>query len=174
MSGILSEHDFLSRVHAQMQPTVSFMWRSTFEIGAAQLRLQNYGSYAWTEAPFGMVFVPAQELYGTVWIQPNFQKRVGENPWNRVERLCNISNMRRSVSLPEETLTRELRIRRAAEYFWQTSCVLSGDTVSNAFYYFSNKMILEGEINDAKMSSFSSDFQTLIKHLTFCIFFINY
>ena len=26
------------------------------------------------------------------------------------------------------------------------------------------KMILEGEIEDAKMSSFSSDFQTLIKH----------
>ena len=29
----------------------------------------------------------------------------------------------------------------------------------NAWYYFSNKMILEGEIEDAKMSSFSSDFQ---------------
>ena len=27
-----------------------------------------------------------------------------------------------------------------------------------------NKMILEGEIRDAKMSSFSSDFQTLINH----------
>ena len=26
------------------------------------------------------------------------------------------------------------------------------------------KMILQGEIKDAKMSSFSSDFQTLIKH----------
>ena len=34
----------------------------------------------------------------------------------------------------------------------------------NAWYYFSNKMILEGEIKDAKMSSFSSDFQTLIEH----------
>ena len=44
--------------------------------------------------------------------------------------------------------------------------VSSGDeTVSNAWYYlyFSNEMILEGEIKDAKMSSFSSDFQTLIK-----------
>ena len=29
-------------------------------------------------------------------------------------------------------------------------------------YYFSNKLILEGEIKDAKMSSFSSDFQTVI------------
>ena len=28
--------------------------------------------------------------------------------------------------------------------------------------YFSNKMFFAGEINDAKMSSFSSDFQTLI------------
>ena len=27
-------------------------------------------------------------------------------------------------------------------------------TVSNAWYYFSNKMILEGEIKDAKLSSF--------------------
>ena len=37
------------------------------------------------------------------------------------------------------------------------------NTVSNAWYYFSNKMILEVEIKDAKMSSFSPDFQTLIK-----------
>ena len=35
----------------------------------------------------------------------------------------------------------------------------------NAWYYISNKVIiLEGEIKDAKMSSFTSDFQTLIKH----------
>ena len=32
-------------------------------------------------------------------------------------------------------------------------------------------MILEGEIKDAKMSSFSSDFQTLIKHL-FPLYFL--
>ena len=30
--------------------------------------------------------------------------------------------------------------------------------------YFLNKIILEGEIKDVKMSSFSSDFQTLIKY----------
>ena len=73
--------------------------------------------------------------------------------------------MRRSVSSPDETLRRELKIRRAAEYFWRTSrCFIWWwNTVSNAWYYFSNKMILEGEINDAKMSSFSFDFQTLIK-----------
>ena len=44
------------------------------------------------------------------------------------------------------------------------------NTVLNAWYYFSNKMILEGEIKDAKMSSFSSDFQTLVKH-QFSLFF---
>ena len=32
---------------------------------------------------------------------------------------CNISSKRRSVSSPEETLRRELKIRRAAEYFWR-------------------------------------------------------
>ena len=32
------------------------------------------------------------------------------------------------------------------------------------WYYFSNKMILAGEIKVAKMTSFLSDFQTLIKH----------
>ena len=43
--------------------------------------------------------------------------------------------------------------------------VSSGDdTLSNVWYYFSNKIIVKGEVKDAKMSSFSSDFQTLIKH----------
>ena len=31
--------------------------------------------------------------------------------------LCNISSMRRSVTSPDEILRRELKIRRAAEYF---------------------------------------------------------
>ena len=35
-------------------------------------------------------------------------------------------------------------------------------------------MILEGEIKDAKMSSFSSDFQTIINIKFLCIFFMNY
>ena len=43
--------------------------------------------------------------------------------------------------------------------FDEIQCISSGDEMSNARYYFSNKMILE----DAKVSSFSSDFQTLIK-----------
>ena len=45
-------------------------------------------------------------------------------------------------------------------------------TVSNAWYYFSNKMILDGEIKDAKMASFSSDFQTLIIHKILLYFFL--
>ena len=32
------------------------------------------------------------------------------------------------------------------------------------YYYFLNKVILEGEFKDAKISSFSFDFQALIKH----------
>ena len=46
----------------------------------------------------------------------------------------------------------------------------SDEKVSNAWYYFSNKMILEREIKEAKMSSFSSDFQTLIKHFFSFVF----
>ena len=41
--------------------------------------------------------------------------------------------------------------------------ILWRNTMSNAWYYFSNKMILEGEFKDAKMDSFSPDFQTLVK-----------
>ena len=37
------------------------------------------------------------------------------------------------------------------------------NTASNAWYFFPNKLILEGEIKDAKLRSFSSDFQILIK-----------
>ena len=54
----------------------------------------------------------------------------------------------------------------AAEYFWRTSrCLIEWwNAVSNAWYYFSNKMNLEGEIKDAKMSGFSYDFQTLMNY----------
>ena len=38
------------------------------------------------------------------------------------------------------------------------------ETLRRMLDYFSNKMSLYREIKDAKMSSFSSDFQTLIKH----------
>ena len=57
--------------------------------------------------------------------------------------------------------------------YYELRGVSSGDkTVSNAWYYFSNKIILEGEIKDVKMSSFSSDFQTLRKHL-FPLYFLD-
>ena len=81
-----------------------------------------------------------------------------------------ISSMRRSVSSPDETPRRELKIRSAAEYFWRSSrCFIWWwNTVSNAWYYFSNKMILEGEIKDAKMHEqffiwFSNTHETLIR-----------
>ena len=82
------------------------------------------------------------------------------------ELLSNISSMRRSVSSPDDTLKRELKIQCAAEYLWRALRCFIGwwNTVLNASYYFSNKMILEGEIKDAKLSSFSSDFRTHIKH----------
>ena len=77
--------------------------------------------------------------------------------------------MRRSVSSPDETqLNTEKRVEKyyaQRNIFDELLGVSSGDeTLSNAWYYLSNKRILEGEIKDAKMSSFSSDFQTLIKH----------
>ena len=74
--------------------------------------------------------------------------------------------MRRSVSSPDETLRRELKIWRAAGYFWRTlRCFIWWwNNVSNAWYYLIllKQLILEGEIMAAKMSSFSSDFQTFI------------
>ena len=77
-----------------------------------------------------------------------------------------MSSMRRSVSSADETLRRGLKMRRAAEYFWPTSrsFIWWWNTVPNAWYYVSDNIIFEGEIKDAKTSSFSSDFQTLIKH----------
>ena len=102
--------------------------------------------------------------------------KIPYNRWdkNRKRKVpCNMSGMKISVSSPDETLTRELKIRRAAVYFWRTSrCSISWwNIVSNAWYSFSNKIILEEEIKDAKMSSFSSDFQTLIKH-SFPLYFL--
>ena len=84
----------------------------------------------------------------------------------------NISSMRRSVSSPDETLRRELKIKHAVEYFWRTSrCFIWWwITVSNAWYCFSNELMLEAEIKYAKMSSFSSDLQTLVKRLNFLVF----
>ena len=102
------------------------------------------------------------------------------------DRGSNISSIRCSVSSPDETPRRELKIRRAGEYFWRTSrCVIwwwntashvwyiTWNTVLNAWYYFSIKMILEGEIEDAKMSSFSSYFQKPLISFVFSSWIIN-
>ena len=76
--------------------------------------------------------------------------------WIKMLMWRNILSTRRSASSPDETLGRELKIRRAAEYFCRTSrrFIWWWITLSNAWYYFSNKMILEGEINDAKIAVF--------------------
>ena len=53
-------------------------------------------------------------------------------------------------------------MRRKVEDTARSGVFLTNFEVSNASYYFLNKMILEGETKDAKMNSFLSDFQTLI------------
>ena len=75
----------------------------------------------------------------TLWTK-NWQVSRGSN--------IHVSSMRQSVSSPDATPRRELKIRHAAEYFWRTSrCFIWWwNTVSNAWYYVSNKMILEGKI----------------------------
>ena len=56
-----------------MAQKLSDMWRSTFEIGAAQLRSvivfapPQLTALVWTEALSDMVFVAAHELSGIVW-----------------------------------------------------------------------------------------------------------
>ena len=67
-----------------------------------------------------------------------------------------ISSMRSSASSPDETPRRELTIPRAAECFWRSSMcfIWWWNTRSNAWYYSSDKMILEREIKDTKICSF--------------------
>ena len=93
--------------------------------------------------PGDVLFIPAMWFHNVISLE--------------VSGSCNISNMRCSVSSPDETLRRELKIRHTAEYFWWTlRCFIWWwNTVSNCWHYFSNKIILEEEITDAKMSSFS-------------------
>ena len=75
-----------------------------------------------------------------------------------------------------DAVLKELKIRRAAEYFWRTSrCFIWWwNDVSNTWYYFSNKMTLEGEIKDAKIAVF----HLISKHSLYinflCISFMNY
>ena len=80
---------------------------------------------------------------------------------------CNMSSMRCSVSSSDETPRRESKIQHTQlSIFNELWGVSSGDeTLCRMLDIISQtKMILEREIKDAKMSSFSSDFQTLLKH----------
>ena len=89
---------------------------------------------------------------------------------------CNISSMRCSVSSLDETPRRKLKIRHAVKYFWSTlRCFIWWwNTVLNAWYYFSNKMILDREIKDAKMSSFHLISKHSLNINFLCIFLMNY
>ena len=106
----------------------------------------------------------------------NWQKAYCARPIPCLEFLCNISSRIRSVSSPDETLRKELKIRRAAEYFWRTSrCFIWWwNDVSNAWYYFSNKMTLEGEIKDAKIAVFHLISKHSLNINFLCISFMNY
>ena len=86
--------------------------------------------------------------------------------------------MRCSVSSPDETLRRELKIhvKCAAEYFWRTlRCFIWWwNTVSNAWYYFSNKIILEEKLGIPKWAVFHLISKQSLNINFLCIFFINY
>ena len=59
--------------------------------------------------------------------------------------------MRRSVLSPDETQRRELKYDTQQSIFGELQGVSCGDeTLLNAWYYFSTKMILEGETKNAK------------------------
>ena len=65
------------------------------------------------------------------------------------------------LKLPEE---------RNDLYSPQSSTVIKSKMAATTILFYSI-ILMEGEIKDAKMSSFSSDFQTLIKH-SFPLYFL--
>ena len=74
--------------------------------------------------------------------------------------------MRRSVSSPDETLRRELKNTTCSGVFltnFEVFHLVMKQCVEYLILLL-KQMILPGEVKDAEMSSFSSDFQTLIKH----------
>ena len=86
-----------------------------------------------------------------------------------------VSSMWRSVSLSDLVVK---NMRRAAEYFWRTlKCFIrsSGNETLCGMLNITSQtnVILEGEIKDAKMSSFSSDFQRTLISFEFSIWIIN-
>ena len=75
--------------------------------------------------------------------------------------------MRRSVSSPHETPRRELKIRDAQRsIFDELRGVSSGDETLCRMFDISSqtKSFLKEKLRMQILSSFSSDFQTLIKH----------
>ena len=92
-------------------------------------------------------------LEGKVFVKTSRRAKDDENI------LSNISGMSRSVLSPDETLRRKYFRRTLRCFIWWWN------TVSNAWYYFSNKMILDGKIKDAKKSSFPLLFHLISKHL---------
>ena len=92
-------------------------------------------------------------------------------PWSNIH----VSSMWRSVSLSDLVVK---NMRRAAEYFWRTlRCFIrssGNETLCGTLNITSRtNVILEGEIKDAKMSSFSSDFQRTLISFEFSIWIIN-
>ena len=100
---------------------------------------------------------------------------------------CNISSMRRRVSSLENTSMRrsvsstantEKRVENTTRsgVFLTTSrwFIWWWNTLSNAWYYFSNKMTLEGEIKDAKIAVFHLISKHSLNINFLCISFMNY
>ena len=126
--------------------------------------------YSLREQPLSSLLLAARDVSRNVpkgggWLLSQATGFMSYDWWKATHKL-KASRMRRSVSSPDETTRRELKIRRATENFLRTSrrFIWWWNTVSNGWYYLSNKMILEGDINYAQMNSFSSDFETLMKH----------
>ena len=89
---------------------------------------------------------------------------------------CNISSMRRSVSSPDETLRRELKIRRCSGVFLTNFKVfhLVMKHCVECLILLLKQNDLEGEIKDAKMSSFHLISKHSLNINFLCIFLVNY
>ena len=61
--------------------------------------------------------------------------------------------------MKHSAVRRELKMRRAAGFFFFTNF----EVPHLVMKHFSHKIALAGEIKNAKMSSFSPDFRTIIK-----------
>ena len=92
------------------------------------------------------------------------------NPW------WNISSMRRSVSSPYETLRRELKTRRAAEYFDELRGVSSGDETLFAMLDITSqtKWFEKEKLRIKKWAAFHLISEHSLNINFLCIFFTNY